>query len=175
MNSRGPMSLPFFAIITALVSTFPGNFAAKMRTNIVEEINNHATCNGDSVVVPPEWLVEVGLATTKCLSITDDECHKLCVAMSYEGPVKNGRLDKKFLRKESRKLQLSKKNEKWREWMLKEVEKCADAMPDVHMPTDKTESCPEVKPFQDCVEDKFQIACKGKKPDTELFLNDDDD
>lgn len=28
MNSRGPMSLPFFAIITALVSTFPGNFVS---------------------------------------------------------------------------------------------------------------------------------------------------
>lgn len=47
--------------------------------------------------------------------------------MSYEGLIQNGRLDKKFMRKEAHKILLSKRNENWMDYLLDEAEKCGDA------------------------------------------------
>lgn len=48
---------------------------------------------------------------------------------------------------------------------------CMYVVPQVQMPTPETESCPEVTEFRDCIEDKFEIACKGKKQRVDAFLD----
>ncbi|OXA54155.1 hypothetical protein Fcan01_10209 [Folsomia candida] len=147
------------------------NSKKKLATDVVQEISKHSSCNGEDIAIPPEWITGVVLATTKCFEIQNDECRLLCIAMSYEGLIQNGRLDKKFMRKEAHKILLSKRNENWMDYLLDEAEKCGDALPQVQMPTPETESCPEVTEFRDCIEDKFEIACKGKKQRVDAFLD----
>ncbi|OXA59066.1 uncharacterized protein LOC118434573 [Folsomia candida] len=162
MLSMRRVSIFFFVVLSIVQNSECGKKKKKFDVN--KFIEEHSTCNGETPALPIDWIPNAIAAATKCLDITDEYCAKLCLAYNYDGFIVNNKLDTKWLKGKAKELSVSKANENAKQSIVVAVDGCAKPNPAYTRPTENTEECPEWQKFDDCMDDAFKVACKGKKP-----------
>ncbi|OXA54383.1 hypothetical protein Fcan01_11146 [Folsomia candida] len=126
--------------------------------NVNKEIATYSTCNGKSVVFPPETVTKGILAAANFLGVEDEFCAKLCVYRHMDGPMTGNKLNKVWMKKEGRKTSMGDEDAK--DKIIAGVDKCLKD--DAEM-VEVDGKCPAFQKVYDCMLKNYEIICKGKK------------
>ncbi|OXA37056.1 hypothetical protein Fcan01_28156 [Folsomia candida] len=140
--------MQFFVVLFLVAVTISESVGGGIDVN--KEIATYSTCNGKSVVFPPETVTKGILAAAICA--------KLCVFRHMDGPMIGNKLNKLWMKKEGRKTSMGDEDAK--DKIIEGVDKCLKDDADM---VEVDGKCPAFQKVYDCMLKNYEIICKGKK------------